>query len=1101
MGEKITEDQVTNLLAILRTDALIDAKVNQINNIKSSIKQHNVPEPCIPSLFEALRAALSSQHAALVNAGFSTLNHLLARLSRQEPKYILKEAARTLPMINDKMGDQREKYRQLAAQCLTTFWKNAPMDVERIVKNAGLIGKNSRMKETSMNWVVQMHQEHGMPFKSFVTTLMDLLEDADGMVRDTARNTVITLFQNAPNGAKSDLKKQLKNFNVRPAIVSAITSQLIPGGPPVVVEPERTEVPMRNPLASSVSAMNISRPATPEVRIEQVEPAYVNTLRELEETFQEMHQWFHDKESEANWFKREQSCTKLRRLNAGNAPSDYHDAFLAGIKGLLDGILKAVNSLRTSLSKEGCSVVQEVARTAGPGLDPMVEILLQNLIKLCGGTKKISSQNGNATVDIIISGVTYNHRIMQHIWLACQDKNVQPRTYATGWLKTLLKKEAHHKSHVEHSGGLELIEKCIKKGLADANPGVRENMRSTYWTFAQIWPARAEIIVEDLEPTQRRLLENSPDNPNAPKKAAAATAKPGLGFSKSTAGPPRPSLRETMMAQKKAQMANKNIPSRPGSAMSTFSPTRTVTTASGKPSSSEAAPTRPHQDATGSRGGLSVAPMRPTKSKRPELAARPATAGPYSVRRHNQASSEATASPSSSTSARPPRSKTPVATSSPQARRAPMPRPNTSHSSHPTQSSVPTQSSHPATQSSHSTQSTYSSPPKSTSARVATASPRLAASPHISSPDRKRTKSVPALPGSSPSRADEDFTMVVPTLTGLERMQSEKVSRVTDSSDGEDIKAPANQPMKVYEDPFSSTDDTTTSRPTVTSSVLEEVPVNEDAMNLARTDIGEFDGAGANIAPMSPDKLKQSTKLLDSGITKIKSKSLDVHGFRKLQVMIRDNKAVWGDGRFSALLLGLFEYLEEPLANLSPAKVQDVKAQILATIKVMYKNYRESFRPHIAKGFQSILVARSCYDARSHIVSGLELLADELVTLADPKDTISTILSSLSIEEMSLEGCRKLSMGLHILKQTLDSKTEVELEDVEIDNILGLAAKCLESKESGVRLDAVVLCVSTHARIGEARFWSGIGGRVSGDPKSLITYYIVKRQREVEVGN
>jgi CLIP-associating protein 1/2 len=40
-----------------------------------------------------------------------------------------------------------------------------------------------------------MHQEHGMPFKSFVTTLMDLLEDADGMVRDTARNTVITLFQ------------------------------------------------------------------------------------------------------------------------------------------------------------------------------------------------------------------------------------------------------------------------------------------------------------------------------------------------------------------------------------------------------------------------------------------------------------------------------------------------------------------------------------------------------------------------------------------------------------------------------------------------------------------------------------------------------------------------------------------------------------------------------------------------------------------------------------------------------------------------------------------------------------------------------------------
>lgn len=299
--------------------------------------------------------------------------------------------------------------------------------------------------------------------------------------------------RNAPNAAKSDLKKQLKNFNVRPTIVSAIIAHLGPGGPPEP-EPEVVEAPSRPQLANSVSSISSIRPSTPviEAKVEQVDPSYVNTQRELEETFKEMHQYFDGKESEQNWLKREQSCTKLRRLNAGNAPSDFHDAFLAGIKGLLDGILKAVNSLRTSLSKEGCSVIQEAARTAGPGLDPMVEILLQNLIKLCGGTKKISSQQGNATVDIIISKVSYNLRIMQHIWLACQDKNVQPRTYATGWLKTLLKKESHHKSHIEHTGGLELIEKCLKKGLADANPGVRENMRSTFWAFAQIWPAKAD---------------------------------------------------------------------------------------------------------------------------------------------------------------------------------------------------------------------------------------------------------------------------------------------------------------------------------------------------------------------------------------------------------------------------------------------------------------------------------------------------------------------------------------------------------------------------------------------------------------------------------
>lgn len=284
---------------------------------------------------------------------------------------------------------------------------------------------------------------------------------------------------------------------MRPTIVAAITAQLGPGGPVeatvMAQETAATQAPRSN-LADSTSSLTSARPATPvlEQKVEQVEPAYVNTHRELEDIFRDMHPFFEGKESEQNWLKREQSCTKLRKLNAGNAPTDFHDVWLVGIKGLLDGILKAVNSLRTSLSKEGCSVIQEIARTAGPGLDPMVEILFQNLIKLCGGTKKIASQAGDTTVDVIISKVSYNVRIMQHIWLACQDKNVQPRTYAAGWLKTLLKKESHHKNHVEHTGGLELIEKCIKKGLADANPGVREKMRGTYWAFAQIWPTKAD---------------------------------------------------------------------------------------------------------------------------------------------------------------------------------------------------------------------------------------------------------------------------------------------------------------------------------------------------------------------------------------------------------------------------------------------------------------------------------------------------------------------------------------------------------------------------------------------------------------------------------
>jgi CLIP-associating protein 1/2 len=295
--------------------------------------------------------------------------------------------------------------------------------------------------------------------------------------------------------------------------------------------------------------------------------------------------------------------------------------------------------------------------------------------------------------------------------------------------------------------------------------------------------------------------------------------------------------------------------------------------------------------------------------------------------------------------------------------------------------------------------------------------------------------------------------------------------------------------LKVYEDPFSSNDDQTTPRPMFTVPVLEEVPINEDATNLANAE------EMANIETTSPEKSKQNSRLLDSGITKVKSKSLDVHGFRKLQGLIKENRASWSDGRFDALLLGLFEYLEASLSSLAPEKVQDVKAQTLATINLMLKKNHEAFKPHVPEGLRSLLATRSCYDARTHIVSGLELLANELVTLANPKEATNSIIALLTGAQMTQEGCRTLSMGLHVLKELLDSTMSFVPSDEEIENVGKLTSRCLESGDSGVRMDAVQLCVALHARVEEKRFW-GVMNSIKDDSKSLIMYYIVKRQRE-----
>ena len=164
MADKVTETQVADLLTTLRSDAkTVDTKVQQVTAVKSAIKHHNVPDACVQQLFEAVRLASSNSHTSLVNAGFAALSHLLTRLSHQEPKYLVKEAARTLPIIIDKMGEQKEKLRSLALQSLSTMYGAAPVDVERAVRNTALAGKSARAKEAGMQWLLQVLLTYPFP--------------------------------------------------------------------------------------------------------------------------------------------------------------------------------------------------------------------------------------------------------------------------------------------------------------------------------------------------------------------------------------------------------------------------------------------------------------------------------------------------------------------------------------------------------------------------------------------------------------------------------------------------------------------------------------------------------------------------------------------------------------------------------------------------------------------------------------------------------------------------------------------------------------------------------------------------------------------------
>lgn len=612
--------------------------------------------------------------------------------------------------------------------------------------------------------------------------------------------------------------------------------------------------------------------------------------------------------------------------------------------------------------------------------------------------------------------------------------------------------------------------------------------------------------MENLDATAQKLLQKDPNNPNAPPKGAAPTTRPTSGLSRSTGGSSKPSLRDTVMAQKKATLAAKKLPSRPGSAMSAFEPVKNGSNGDSNPPepTRPAKPRRPESTLAVNSGGMSHAPMRPTR-RRPELAARPATAGPYSSRTHGAQSTE----PGSPSEPPKPRTSPPKpVVGSP--RRA-APRPRTAHTPQASETSL-------------------SSPTRPASSKGASASPRFGSparatprgvSPRTTPVRLKFSQSTPPSVGSAAAAAEE-LTLVVPsfsnTRTGSSREGTPQAPEqhpallpspiietpkpaVPDNIPAEaPAKAPVESPPKeveVYEDPVVEAEPSPKPVESFTGPVLEDKPVNENAAPIrpATPEIREQPSQSEE-PPASPDKSRQNSKLLESGITRVKARTLDVHGFRKLQSLIRENKAVLTGDKFEALLLGLFGFLQDPLEGTTPEKAQDVKSQILGTIKLLLKKDRSSFQPYVAAGIEALLVARSAHDARTYIVSGLELLADELVALGDAPELVMTLTKALgAADDSAPEGCRVLSMGSHALRQLLDARTNYVPSETELGNLAGLAGRCLVSADSGVRRDAVQLCVAVHGRVGEAEFWRVMGG-VGEDPKNVITYYIVKRQRE-----
>lgn len=159
-SKAVTMDEVaSNLLATLKKPhASVESKLTLFNSLKSNIKHQRIPESAQGTSLDCVRLAIGSQtSSSLVSTGFSTLGHLIKRLTLQDQvNVIFSSRSQVVPTLLERLGDSRENYRVAASQSLTDLWLSRPDIIEKAVRDGAILSSNARAKEAGMEWVVKV---------------------------------------------------------------------------------------------------------------------------------------------------------------------------------------------------------------------------------------------------------------------------------------------------------------------------------------------------------------------------------------------------------------------------------------------------------------------------------------------------------------------------------------------------------------------------------------------------------------------------------------------------------------------------------------------------------------------------------------------------------------------------------------------------------------------------------------------------------------------------------------------------------------------------------------------------------------------------------
>jgi len=451
------------------------------------------------------------------------------------------------------------------------------------------------------------------------------------------------------------------------------------------------------------------------------------------------------------------------------------------------------------------------------------------------------------------------------------------------------------------------------------------------------------------------------------------------------------------------------------------------------------------------------------------------------------------------------------------------------------------------------------------------ASPRASlqagASPSVkpSSPSNIRSPSARKVP----TERKEPSPEVQPQVNGMQRAGSPlKMSTMAQ---------PQQEEVQIYEDPFvaeSRQQEAEAAEVRKSPNVLAELPINDNQRpaspppateGAAVSPIGQLDGEtttdSTERSPQTNAEIMRSRKLLQSGIERIKARTLDTHGFRKVYELTRQNSPadLFGSEasskRFDELVSALCEFITLPsdmvvsvssTKQAQPAQAHELKRQALILLKSMLTSQEQLYKKMMAssswasKILSSALSARKGIEGLGMVVKDIETVCSECLRLSSRETSIDTITRFLGQTQQSSTApaqtngdavpekspaerstAHALSLGLKLLTRTISSKTEETEEAGSLSSEQGAqlastASTFLKSKDAEVRKGAVELTTTLYSVWPTSKqtndqeeqnveqkkrsFWSAMeqNTTLNQGTRDLLLYFIARREGKVE---